>query len=221
MNTLVPFILVVVVTLFTVGCGDKSPTGPTVVPVPQALPPVSDVAKAMILENNVTFAPGGGNGRTVRWGTLPVKVWADENFPAASVQKAVDFWNSEFPGFVVLVATEREANFSLSSVWPPPYEVLRPELLDVSCGVAGPRDFRGNTVTSALGSFAFLTKPQCTLGDNLAGTIAHEMGHALILYMGHTNEPGVIGKPFKWSIPPALKEVITWLYAVPPNTKLE
>jgi hypothetical protein len=233
-------VVAVALALATSACGAVTPTTPSPLPTPgpsptpaptpttrgtpwSELPPLSAEAKDFIVNYNLNKAyPGGEIGAVRRWDSFPIPIYASPDFRAQDLVAAVNLWQEATAGKITfqIVADPASAGIVLDMQWPPP-GVSGP-IPEESCGSEGPRRFSGNTIIFGGGNYAFKDKPRCAgNGDNRTG-LAHGIGHILGLG-GHTPSAfDLMGSPQStWVVSPLLREIINWLYSVPPGTRPE
>lgn len=185
---------------------------PTPTPGPSSLPAISNEAKRYVIDYNQN-AYGGGQG-VARWTNFPIRVWAESGFRAQDLQEAVNIWQSATGGRVTfaIVPSANQANivFDLSGQGIP----------SGSCGVEGPGPISNFLMSSGFGHY--LNQPQCAPNGEWRIGLAHGLGHILGLG-GHTpSGSDLMGSPSSiWSMSPLLSEIMTWIYSVPPGTRLQ
>lgn len=205
-----------------VGAGPSPTTQPAPTPAPRPagtmswneLPPLSEEAKKFILNHNINTqrcAPCVSEpGVVKRWEKSPIAVYA-EGFSPEELQASIDFWRNETGGRVIFaVASSKEtADIVMDYQWPAPGNTTIPE---GACGVeAASRIVRG-VVTAGAGHY----NPGC--GNISRMGLTHGLGHMLVIGE-HTDSGDIMSNRPVWSMTPLLREIVIWLYSVPPGTR--
>ena len=173
------------------------------------LPPISDAAKALVVNFNLNQM--NNLGTVKRWASgVTIRVYADPGFRRQDLVDATNLWTTTTSGKIVFAIVDDPTSANIVFTFD--------STITGVCGYEGPDGFTGSVITHGSGRYA--TRSECAgNGEHKIG-LAHGLGHILWI-AGHTaSGTNLMGSPNSiWLMSPLLSDATNWIYSVPPGTR--